>query len=350
MIASIEVAGRTIGPSGACFVIAEAGVNHNGDPEMALRLIDVAAEAGADAVKFQTFRADRLATSGAPKADYQRAATAGNEGQLDMLRKLELSPDAHRRLQAHCAARGILFLSTPFDEECADLLASLGVPAFKTPSGELTNLAFLAHVARKGRPMLVSTGMATLAEVDEAVRTIRANGNPPVALLHCVSDYPADPASANLRALQTLEAAFGVPAGYSDHTPGLETALAAAALGACIIEKHFTLDRSLPGPDHAASIEPAQLAQLITGIRAVESALGDGRKAPAPSEAGTAEAARKRLVAARDIAAGERISADAIGLRRAGTGLPLSTRGQVVGRIARVAIRTGAGLTSDMFE
>ncbi len=260
---TFSIAGRPVGPGAPCFVIAEAGVNHNGDAALALRLVDAAAAAHADAVKFQTFRAEAVAAAEAPKAAYQQASTGGAESQLDMLRRLELSTDGHHAVVERCRDRGILFLSTPFDEQSADFLDAMGVPAFKIPSGELTNAALVSHVARKGRPMIVSTGMATLGEVDEAIRTIAASGNPPVALLQCVTNYPADPATANLRAMHAMAAAFDVPTGYSDHTRGVETALAAVALGACIVEKHFTLDRLLPGPDHAASLEPGELAQLI---------------------------------------------------------------------------------------
>ena len=207
--------GRPVGPGHPCFVIAEAGVNHNGDLDLARRLVDIAAEAGADAVKFQTFRAERLATSGAPKAEYQRRHTSTTESQLDMLRRLELTSDAHRELQARCHARNVLFLSTPFDEGSADFLESLDVPAFKIPSGEITNLSFVAHVARKRRPMIVSTGMAHLHEVEAIVRTVRETGNPDIVLLHCVSNYPAAPGDVNLRAMHTMAAAFGLPVGYS---------------------------------------------------------------------------------------------------------------------------------------
>jgi sialic acid synthase SpsE len=301
-------------------------------------------------VKFQTFRADRLASASAPKAEYQARATGSGESQLEMLRRLELARETHVELLGRCRERGLVFLSTPFEEESADFLESLGVAAFKVPSGEVTNLPFLAHLARKGRPIILSTGMATLDEVSGAVRCLRENGDPALALLHCVSRYPAEPRDANLRAMRTMADAFGVPVGYSDHTPGLEVALAAAALGAAVIEKHFTLDRSLPGPDHAASLEPGELAALVRGVRTVESALGHGRKEPVPAEAETAAVARKSLVALVDLPAGTVLDASVVGPRRPGTGLSPALAPQLVGRRTRSAIRAGTPITWEMLE
>lgn len=345
----VRICGRIIGEGHPCFIIAEAGVNHNGDMNLAHQLIDVAVNAGTDAIKFQTFRAERLVTADAPKAAYQLETTNAGESQFEMLQRLELDADAHRALIAHCRDKHILFLSTPFDEKSADLLEALGVPAFKTPSGEITNLPYLNHIARKGKPMIVSTGMAFLGEVETAVRTIEAVGNHAFALLHCVSNYPANPADTNLRAMQTMARAFGLPVGYSDHTPGIEVSFAAVALGACIVEKHFTLDRNLPGPDHQASAEPAELAALVRGIRIVEAALGNGRKEPAESEANTAAVARKSLVAACDIPAGATLTETMIALKRPGTGIPPAICEFLVGRTARAAISAGTLLTLDMF-
>ena len=346
-MSSFKIGSHAIGEGERCFVIAEAGVNHNGDLGLARRLIDAAADAGADAIKFQTFKADRLVTAAAPKAEYQKAATGADESQHAMLRRLELSEAAHAELQAHAGQRGLIFLSTPFDEASADLLAAMQLPAFKISSGELTNLPFLEHLARLGKPLLLSTGMATLDEVRDAVAIIRAA---PLALLQCVSNYPAQPADTNLRAMQTMRAEFGVPVGYSDHTLGNDIALAAVALGACILEKHLTLDRTLPGPDHAASSEPGELAALIRGIRAVESALGDGVKQPAASEAGVAAVARRSLVAARDIAAGETLDATAIQALRPGGGLPPGEQASLLGRRARRAIPAGTAFALEMLE
>ena len=343
------IASRQVGPGGPCFVIAEAGVNHNGDLARALRLIEVAAEAGADAVKFQTFCADRLVTREAPKACYQLETTDAGESQYEMLRQLELSRADHVALLGHCAKHGILFLSTPFDEESAAMLAELGVAAFKIPSGEITNLPFLAAVAAWKKPIILSTGMATEAEVRTAVECLRQSGHGQLALLHCVSNYPADPADVNLRAMAAMAATFGVPVGFSDHTLGIDIATAAVALGACIIEKHFTLDRTLPGPDHRASVEPDELAQLVRSIRRVESALGHGRKEPVASELNTAQVARKSLVAAHDLAAGTLLTEAAIGIKRPGTGLAPALRPQLVGRGLKSAVPAGTVFTWEHF-
>lgn len=324
--------GRLIGRGQPAFIIAEAGVNHNGDLELARQLVRAAAEAGADAVKFQTFVADRLVTSDAPQADYQRRHTGVTESQQAMLKRLQLSEEAHHELQALCSQLGILFLSTPFDEQCADFLSDLGIVAFKIPSGELTNTPFLAHVARKGLPVILSTGMATVEEIGRAVEIIRGEGNGNIVLLQCVSSYPSAPADTNLRAMQTLADLFQAPVGYSDHTDGIEIALAAAALGACVIEKHFTIDRGLPGPDHKASLEPRELIAMVAGIRKVESALGDGEKRPVASELSTAAVARKSLVAARALKAGEIFEASMAVARRPGTGLAPSLLGSLRGR------------------
>ena len=232
---TIHIGPREVGPGHPCFIIAEAGVNHNGDLDLAKQLVNVAAEAGADAVKFQTFKAERLVSTQAPKADYQLRTTGAAESQLDMIRRLELSEDAHRELIACCMDRNVLFMSSPFDEASAGLLNELGVAVFKIPSGEITNLRFLEHIACMRKPMIVSTGMSSLGEVETAVRTIESAGNNDVLLLHCVSNYPANPADVNLRAMHTLASAFGVPVGYSDHTRGTEVALAAVAMGACVV-------------------------------------------------------------------------------------------------------------------
>lgn len=348
MVRPVMVAGRPIGPGHPCFMIAEAGVNHNGDLRLARQLIDTAVQAGADAVKFQAYKAERLVTSAAPKAEYQIRATGGGESQLDMLRRLELRPETQYELRDYCRQKGILFLSTPFDEESADVLDDVAVTAFKIPSGEITNLPFLAHVAKKGRPIILSTGMATLGEVETALRAVESAGNCEMILLHCVSNYPADPADVNLRAIPTMIQAFHFPVGYSDHTLGLEVPLAAVALGACVIEKHFTLDRALPGPDQQASAEPAELAALVAGVRKVEAALGHGRKVPAASESGTAAVARKSLVAARSIRAGTSLTEDMIVIKRPGTGLPPALRTTLVGRVANRDIPADAMISLEM--
>ncbi len=344
----LEIAGRRIGAGQPCFVIAEAGVNHNGRVELARQLIDAAAEAGADAVKFQTFRADGLVTRDAPKAAYQRQATDPEESQWAMIKRLELPFEAFRQLQAHAAARGILFLSTAFDEQSLEFLGELRVPALKVPSGELTNLPLLRRMGAMGLPVIVSTGMSWLGEVSAAVDTLCDAGDPPLALLHCVSQYPADASQVNLRAMDTLAHTFGRCVGYSDHTLGLEIALAAVARGACILEKHFTLDRALPGPDHRASLEPRELAELVRGVRLVGSALGDGAKQPTAAEIDVAAVARKSLIASRDIPAGGTVTRDAVAIRRPGTGLPPAMREAVLGRRATRHIPAGTLLSLEM--
>lgn len=332
------VAGRAIGDGAPVFVVAEAGVNHNGDMALARRLVEAAAEAGADAVKFQTFSTEALVSRDAPKAGYQVETTGEAESQRDMLARLELSPDQHAELQQLCAKRGVLFFSAPFDETRADLLDALGVPLFKIPSGEITNLPLLRHIAAKRRPVILSTGMSTLEEVETAVTTIRDAGDPPLALLHCLSAYPAPAAETNLKAMDTLRQRFGVPVGLSDHTLGIEVAVAAVARGARIIEKHLTLDKSLPGPDHRASLDPVEFASLVRSIRTVESALGDGEKRPMPSEMDTRRVARKSLVAARAIPAGEPLTAELIRVKRPGTGIPPADLERVLGRPVKRAL------------
>lgn len=327
-------------------MIAEAGVNHNGSLDLAHQLVDAAADAGADAVKFQTFRADRLASSAAPKAAYQERETGTGQSQLEMLRALELSEPAHRELLQHCTERGIEFLSSPFDTESLDFLVTLGVRRIKLGSGELTNAPMLLAVGQTGLPLILSTGMSTLAEVEAALGAVafgyvrtsaapsraafhaawtsaeaRAEVIRQVHLLHCTTEYPAPRDQVNLLAMHALEAAFGVPCGYSDHTEGIAVSLAAVALGATIIEKHFTLDRKLPGPDHKASLEPAALKALTDGVREVEAAMGDGIKVPTSVEIPNMIVARKSLVAARPIVRGELIAADALAVKRPGSGL-----------------------------
>jgi len=346
----IDIAGRKVGSGQPCFIIAEAGVNHNGKIELAMRLIDAAATAGVDAVKFQSFKAEILATPAAPKAQYQLSGTDESESQMAMLQRLELSPGAHRELSDYARACGIIFLSTPFDEISADLLAEIGVPAFKISSGDVTNLPLLEHIARKGKPVILSTGMSDLDEVRAAVTALRAAGCEQLAVLHCVSNYPANAADVNLRAMQTMTTEFEVPVGYSDHTDGIEVALAAVALGACVIEKHFTLDRNLPGPDHKASLEPDELARMVESIRKVEAALGDGRKARADSEADTMRVARRSLTAARDIPAGTILTRGLIAIQRPGSGLSPALLPSLVGRRVCVDVSAGSLLSFEMLD
>jgi N,N'-diacetyllegionaminate synthase len=333
------------------FVIAEAGVNHNGDIAMALRLCDAAHAVGADAVKFQTFRAQDLVLPGAPTADYQARET-GEHDQFAMLRKLELSRAQHETIQAHCRALGIEFFSTPFSIDALDMLVALGVRRIKLSSGELTHKALVERAAAARLPLLVSTGMATMDEIGEALQWIAAarGSLAGVTLLHCTSAYPAPDAALNLNALRSMARDLGVPIGYSDHSLGIEAALAAVALGATVIEKHLTLDRGLPGPDHSASLEPAEFARMVAGIRRVASMLGDGVKAPTAEERSTARVARRSVAAATDIARGTAITESMLVCRRPATGIAPRDLPRVVGRVAAAAIPAGTVLQWDQLE
>jgi N,N'-diacetyllegionaminate synthase len=317
-------------------VIAEAGVNHDGDIDVALRMIDAAAQAGANFVKFQTFRADQVATRSAAKARYQSQSTGAGESQYEMLRRLELTREMHEILIARARARGIAFLSTPFDVPSVDLLVDLGLDVLKVPSGEITNVPYLRHVGGCGASVILSTGMATLDEVAAALATLEAAGTPRrrITVLHCTTAYPADIRDVNLRAMVSMRDAFDVAVGYSDHTIGIEVPMAAVALGATVIEKHFTLDRSRPGPDHQASLEPRELEAMIQSIRRVEQALGDGIKRPSPGEIENLSAARRAIVAAVAIRAGERFSPDNVTTKRAGAGMSSARWDEILGRTA----------------
>ncbi len=323
-------------------IIAEAGVNHNGDLAMARQLVEVAAQSGADFVKFQTFKADRLVTRQAAKADYQRQLTAEDESQYDMIRRLELTPEMHVALIEHCARQGIRFLSTGFDIESLDLLAGFGMPLFKIPSGEITNLPYLQHIGRMGTPVILSTGMADMAEIGAALDVLERAGTPrqQITVLHCNTEYPSPMRDVNLRAMLSIRDAYGVQVGYSDHTAGIEVPIAAVALGATIIEKHFTLDRNLPGPDHQASLEPGELKAMVTAIRNIELALGDGVKRPSASEVKNIPIARKSLVAAGPIRAGEPFTRANLAVKRPGTGVSPMRMDGVLGRVARRDFQT----------
>ncbi|MCW9035967.1 MAG: N-acetylneuraminate synthase [Rhodospirillales bacterium] len=347
MVEPFHIGQRQIGAGAPCFIIAEAGVNHDGDLSKAFALIDKAAKAGADAVKFQTYITEKLVDPSAPKAEYQKLNDGAGESQFEMLKRLELSKEDHFSLLNYCQEKDILFLSSPFEEESADFLVDLGIPAFKVPSGEITNLAFLKHLVSKKLPMIVSTGMATVEEVSQAVGLIR---EVPFSLLHCVSAYPADPKDCNLKAIETLERRFNCPAGWSDHTPGIEVALAAVALGACVIEKHFTLDKYAPGPDHKASMEPNELSALVMGVRKIESALGSGEKAPVAEELRIAAVARKSLAAAQNLTKGVIITQEDLKSRRPGTGISPSRIDEVIGRKVTRDIPVNTLLTLEMIE
>ena len=350
MSSVVTIDGRQIGPDQPAFVIAEAGVNHNGDLERGLLLVDAASAAGADAVKFQTFKAENIVISSAVKVGYQARNTDTGESQFEMLRKLELSREDHERLMARCVQRDICFLSSPFDEESIELLDELGVPAFKVPSGEVVNTVYLRAVAKKNRPLIVSTGMATLEEIEEAIQAIEATQNRDVVLLHCTSDYPTPVEDANLRAMASLRKAFGYPVGYSDHTVGPEVALAAVALGASVLERHITLSRDLPGPDHRASLEPGELESMVASIRRVERALGSANKVPTDAERQNAINIRKSIVAARALPAGTLLESDMVTYKRPGSGMKPSTVHLILGRRLLRDAGIDEPLSPDMFE
>ncbi|SPH16881.1 N,N'-diacetyllegionaminic acid synthase [Defluviimonas aquaemixtae] len=328
-----------------CYVIAEIGVNHNGDESLARQLIDAAAVAGADAIKFQTFYADELVTRSASKAAYQIANTESDESQYQMLKSLELDDQAYIRLSAYCAERGVDFLSTPFSERAADLLERIGVGSYKVSSGDLTHLPLLRHIAQKCKPVILSSGMGTLSEIEDALSAIYSEGNRQVSVLHCVSNYPAAPSDCNLAAMRTIARAFAIPVGWSDHTMGEAVSLAAVALGASIIEKHITLDRALPGPDHEASMEPAEFSAFVANIRAVESAIGDGRKTPTEQERETAKLGRRSLVTTRAMRAGEELTAADLAILRPGTGIAPRYLPFVIGRRVKVDLDENVPLT-----
>jgi len=303
------------------FIIAEAGVNHNGRLDLAYQLIDVAKDVGADAVKFQTFKAENVVSKLADKAEYQKKTTGSDESQLEMIKKLEISFDDFVKLKKYCDKKEIMFLSTPFDHPSIDFLYNL-IDIYKIPSGEIINYPYLKHIAAKNKPIIMSTGMANLGEIEEAINTIRAvNSEVKISLLHCNTNYPTPYKEVNLKAMQTLEAAFKLPVGYSDHTLGIEVPVAAVAMGAKIIEKHFTLDKKLPGPDHKASLEPAELKEMVKAIRNIEKALGDGIKKPNKNEIEIMKIARKSLIATKDIKLGEIIKESDITIKRPGTGI-----------------------------
>lgn len=317
----IKIANKTIGEGKPCFIIAEAGVNHNGDVNLAKKLIEVAKSAGVDAVKFQTFKTEEVVTRSAQKAQYQKDVTGADESQYDMLKKLELSDEAHRELKSYADERGITFLSTPYDNRSVDFLVELGVPALKVSSADITNLPLLKHISAKRLPVILSTGMATLGEIEDALETLEKGDAKEVILLHCNFNYPARIEDVNLRVMATLEQAFGCLVGYSDHTMGIEVSMAAVALGARVIEKHFTLDRTLPGPDHHASLEPDELKKMVAKIRNIEQALGSSVKRLSSEEVANRLVCRRSIVAASDIQEGTVITSDILTVKRPGTGI-----------------------------
>ena len=302
------------------FIIAEAGVNHNGDINLAYQLVDAAKAAGVDCIKFQTFKSDNLVSHTAQKAEYQKAAT-GDSSQQYMLKQLELSFDEFVSLKKYCDRKGICFLSTPFDFESIEFLNSIEMPFWKIPSGEVTNYPYLVALAKTGKPVVMSTGMCEMQEIEDAIAVLRENGTSDIKLLHCNTEYPTPYEDVNLRAMKTLRDAFGVEVGYSDHTKGIEVPIAAVAMGASVIEKHFTLDRNMEGPDHKASLEPQELKQMVDSIRHIEAALGSGDKKPSPSEKKNMSVARKSIVAAARIKAGDILTEENITVKRPGNGI-----------------------------
>ncbi len=339
MIKPIRIDDKMIGPGYPCFIIAEAGVNHNGDIEIAKKLVDAAVEARADAVKFQSFVAEELVTSGAPKAEYQIQSIGGDNGQYSMLKGLELRDDNHEELKEYCTEAGILYLCTPYDKISVEMLDGMDVAAFKIAATDTTNIPFLRYVGSKGRPVILSTGMSTLGEIEQAVEALNAGGLVgKIILLHCTSSYPAPIDEANLRAILTMEQAFCCPVGYSDHTVGIGVSPWSVAVGACVIEKHFTLSREMSGPDHRASLEPDELFELVRTVRLVEAALGDGVKRPMASELKNKPLMQKSLVARQKIEAGTIICAEKLTFKRPGVGLCPSWIDRVVGKCAAVDI------------
>lgn len=314
------------------FIIAEAGVNHNGSIELAKKLVDAAVDAGCDCVKFQTFKSENLVSKNAQKADYQKITTDSAESQFEMLKKLELSPNDFVELQKYCNDKRILFLSTPFDMESVDFLLSLNMPVLKVPSGEITNLPYLRKIGSCKKKIILSTGMSTLTEVEEALNVLT---DCDVTLLHCTTEYPCPYSEVNLSAIQTLKDKFSLPVGYSDHTQGIEVAIAAVALGAAIIEKHFTLDKAMEGPDHKASLEPIELTQMVKSIRNAELAIGTGEKKPSESELKNIKIARKSIVAKRDIKKGEILSEVNLTVKRPGTGISPMSWDEIIGLTAQ---------------
>ena len=349
-VKGIIIADKKIGPQHPCFIIAEAGVNHNGDVNLAKQLIDIAAEAGADAVKFQTFHAENVVTYTAEKAGYQKNTTPLHESQYEMIKKLELSDDVFFDLSIYAKKKGIIFLSTPFDKESVEKLDRIEIPAFKIPSGEITNFPLLKIIAEKKKPIILSTGMATLGEVEEALYYLKKCGSDDIILLHCTTNYPASLHSVNLCAMSTICCAFKTTVGYSDHTEGITIPIAAVAMGACVLEKHFTLDRSLPGPDHKASLEPSELREMVKAIRDVEIARGSGIKSLNVEESAIKAVVRRSVVARCDITAETKFSENNIAILRPGTGIEPRYYELIINKKARIHIKKNQVLNWDMIE
>ena len=332
----ITIANKKIGDGYPIFFIAEAGVNHNGSIQLAYKLIDVASASGADAVKFQTFKAENLVSKNAQKAEYQKQVTNQSESQLNMLKKLELDTNAHKKLINYCKKKDIVFLSTPFDHESIDLLNGLGLQIFKIPSGEITSLTYLRHIGSLGKEVILSTGMSTLKEIEEALKILTSAGTSKenITILHANTMYPTPMEDVNLRAMQTIQDKFGVAVGYSDHTLGIEVDIAAVAMGATIIEKHFTIDKTMDGPDHKSSIDPEELKAMVSAIRNIEKALGSSIKKPSKSEKPNIIMARKSIVARKSIKKGELFTEKNITIKRPGIGISPMKWDTILGKVA----------------
>ncbi len=335
----VKIENRWIGNLEPVFIIAEAGVNHNGDVRLAKKLVDAAKDAGSDAVKFQAFKTERVVTRYAEKAEYQKETTGPNKSQYTLIKRLELKNEEIRELYNHAKKNNILFLSSAFDKESVNLLDNLGVPAFKVPSGEITNFPLLRHIAEKKKPIILSTGMSTIGEIEEALEVIREKGVEDIVLLHCVTSYPAKIEDINLGVIEMLRHKFKLPTGFSDHTLGITTPIAAAALGATLIEKHFTLDKTLPGPDHRASLEPHELKEMIRAIRTVEKALGDGIKRLTEDEEHIKKVVRRSIVAKVEIPKGTVITEKMLDFKRPGIGIEPKYLNGVIGKKAKRDIK-----------
>ena len=345
----IKIGGKWIGKGKPCFIIAEAGVNHNGDIDLAKKLIDIAKDAGVDAVKFQTFKTSHLVTKQTQMAEYQKKNIGRKGGQFEMMKKVELRYEDFNELKKYCDKKRIMFLSTPHETDAVEWLEPL-VPVFKIGSGDLTNLPFLEILAKKKKPIILSTGMANLGEVEEAIETLRKNGCENIIVLHCTTSYPAHINDINLRAMQTLEHAFKLLAGYSDHTLGITIPMVAVAMGAVMIEKHFTIDRTFCGPDHKASLEPNELKKMVKGIREIEKALGNGIKKPTNEEENIKKIVRKSIVARIDILKGSTITKDMLGIKRPGTGLEPKYINEILGATAKININRDDMISWDNIE
>jgi N-acetylneuraminate synthase len=347
---NILIGGKAIGAGRPCYIIAEAGVNHNGKRALAIKLIDAAKKARADAVKFQTYSTDHLVTPLSKKAVYQRKGRSDPESQYEMLKKLELSKEDFTYLAAYAKKKKITFLSTPFDEGSVDFLETLDVPAYKIGSGELTNIPLLRSIACRNKPVILSTGMATLGEIEASLAEMKKAGAQDIILLHCISAYPSDIIIQNLRAITTLQRTFNLPIGFSDHTGGVMAAIIAVSLGAVIVEKHLTLDNSMEGPDHKASLNPSGFARLVQVIRTTEAALGDGIKKPSAAESDIIRTARKSIVAERDVTKGSTITAAMVAIKRPGTGIGPAFLDAVIGKRACRDIKRHTPITWDCIE